>query len=461
MPNLSIFEEYEFVKTASFGEVLDVLAQFHIEVQRFFYETLSENLKKDSYCEWFYKELGEITTEPFFLEFLKEESVVLLRSMIERLSTHNASIELFANIQNYYQEIIRSFHLSSGLFEAQETAISLLEENMLDAVKPSLLVSKKDKKSIQNMSVSEAKLYFRQKNKILLSDILIDSLFQDNYYNVMLNIKEMLEYDKGKNLLPLKKRNFYETIQKIDSFSAKEKLCFYDILKNYDIAGMFYDDIRALRNHSLLTLKKRISKLHQKNYCKILSKIYGVPIYDFREEEYVFLARDLSVPFESERLKAPRSCYYFMSNHKNNGFLENSEYQYGYVDFDISKVLHVSERDSCSDIFSTEENRTFTTFVNRIIEVEDLLYNTLGNSEIQLLNDIGKNGHFVSLRPNVIFSKCYRIPMKILNEAKKWNIPIVLIKARNLSEKKILNTKIESHYVSSSYDESRAIKKRL
>jgi len=221
------------------------------------------------------------------------------------------------------------------------------------------------------MEEEPARKYLKTKASILLSDIIVDDLFQDNYYNVLLNIKELL----ASSLLTEEKYHFYQSVLQIDTMSNKEKLKFYDQYKSQNISDVFYEDIRKIRDKNLEEIKGQLLDLSkcEKNYCSFLSKIYGVSIYNLRESSYYLLVRTLDRPFEEKRSILRRACYSLISNEKTTSFLEELNYRYGYTTFETNKILHVSECDSSSENKVSFLNITGTNYVNRIRNAKELI----------------------------------------------------------------------------------------
>lgn len=141
---------------------------------------------------------------------MESDSIVEFRNNINIIAFRHASVEFFQNILKYYDDILLSYQNDSGLFLCQEEVVHDL--NLILKEKSNLFITEFDKKKMSSMNLEERRSYLVWKNKILISNIIIDSLFEDNYYNVLKNILELLHFQKIKNVLNDDKVLFYQKI---------------------------------------------------------------------------------------------------------------------------------------------------------------------------------------------------------------------------------------------------------
>lgn len=261
-----------------------------------------------------------------------------------------------------------------------------------------------------------------------LSDVIILLLFQDNYYNVILNIKELLRFNKHVSLLSEEKITFYNIILNIDALTSEEKISMYHRLKNSSLNMILYSDIRLLKDKSYDYINS--SLLNFKN-----SSFYeedGAKIYDFRNKEFYMLVRRENK--HQNITKNPSSCYSLISNDgtstiytvgKNyDGFI------YGYFGFNKDNVLHVLETDAYSGRYDGMMGNT-SLYVNRISTPHELISSTNFYNELEITNK--KLGdRYESLMPDYIV--CYDAPREVdIKEAKRLNIPICIVEYKLLS----------------------------
>ena len=95
-----------------------------------------------------------------------------------------------------------------------------------------------------------------------LSEIIIDSLFQENIYNVWFNIREMFRFNNNIQVLSENKEDFYTTILNFDTLSNKDKIKFYNTYRNKNINLMFYEDLRSVKDKSYEFINNLISFFH-------------------------------------------------------------------------------------------------------------------------------------------------------------------------------------------------------
>lgn len=459
----NISKEYQFITDIhNTAELIKVLPTLHIDVQRHFYK-FSSKAKEVVRLSIYAKQgsLGEITKEPFFLSLLEKESMVEFRKALNAFMDQNASIELSNNLIEYYENILKTYNEELGIFQYQEEVLRQLEVYDARTIKTNLIVPRMDLIKINAMNKEERIAYLKIKASILISNVIIDALFEDNYYNVLKNLKEMLSYQ----LITLEKKHieFYQQVLEIDSMSNQEKITFYHKYKKQNIKEKCYDDLRKLKDHMLTNIKNNLYQLQkqQKSYCPILSKLLGVDIYNIRNVPYYLLVRSLNDPFLENVKGIRRACYTLISNEKNSCFQPEYHYQYGYNDFDIQDIAHVFERDSFSEGYSQNNDKTGTNCVNRLIKIEDLLFKSEGINEIQILNKKGEDIDYKPLKPSMLLVY-HLITKRKLLEAKRLNIPLVLVKKSN--KQKAYNYEditLNDIYISNVYEENEELKNRL
>lgn len=139
-----------------------------------------------------------------------------------------------------------------------------------------------------------------------------------------------------------------------------------------------------------------------------------------------------------------RNCYSIISDENSvtyDGRFEN-DILYGYNSFDNNTVIHMSEQDS----FSTDvkdNNDDVSRFVNRIMTAKELVNGSYYYSEIDLANLQDENGKYDAKKPDfiVVYDKVSDIDVI---ESKRLNIPIVIIKLKELKKENKLNTGFNS-----------------
>lgn len=88
------------------------------------------------------------------------------------------------------------------------------------------------------------------------SDYIIDYHFEENYYNVMYDLRELLEFYYAGNIdIPEDRLYLYQQIVNIDMLSSQEKIELHNELKQYNMMEIFYDDMTFARKKVREALK--------------------------------------------------------------------------------------------------------------------------------------------------------------------------------------------------------------
>ena len=128
-----------------------------------------------------------------------------------------------------------------------------------------------------------------------------------------------------------------------------------------------------------------------------------------------------------------RNCYSIIGNENTSSYGNGGSgfINYGYNSFENDRVMHVLEQDS----FSTDTtDGQSSDFVNRIMTSDEIVRASNWYSEIDLVNIKNKNGMYDAKKPDylVYYENSNNIE-EYVEEAKRLNIPIVIIKDTELS----------------------------
>lgn len=263
-----------------------------------------------------------------------------------------------------------------------------------------------------------------------LYEYIVDYLFHDSYQNVYVNLCEILRYtDICHNIKIISEENikFYKMIFELDNWSSDKLLNFFEFYKNEKIYMSFYNDLKIAKTHSYNDIMNNLTDLtlFEPNY-----EINDISVYDLRSIKYKLLVR-------SSRKFEKYSCYYksyysiITSIHNRTFGRENDSlsFDYGYLCADVNKILHVSERDLLSKY--SDEHDCGTLAPNRILNLYSLTEFDSSWSEIQILN-LKDTDNYKCLKPDFIISYSEQIKPKILNEAKRLGIPVVIVNNKSL-----------------------------
>lgn len=384
-----------------------------------------------------------ILNNPKFFDILKNESFIVFRNNINLIEKHNLPEPIERNLKLYYQELIDSYNPDNGLFTQYEEIINNLKRcGILFGERTYILDRNSEKIYVDYLKNKELNVTneYQQLTSYKLSEIVVDALFQDNIYNVFLNIKEMIRYNYklplNEQILDEKKLNFYNLILNIDHISSEEKVKLYNNLKDKNINLMFYEDLRKLKDKSYEIINNQIFKLGNHSPNNILTKKYKVPIYNMEDQEFFMLVR--SEDTHQTTTETKRNCYSIISNDNSVTYGLGSLTIYGYNVLDIDKVLHIYEKDAYSA--DLDDNNAYQkNVINRIMTPEEIVNGSSWYSEIQIINSKSPENEEIYLAKNPDYIVVYNEPSYYdIAESKRLNIPIVIINEKKLEKDKLI-----------------------
>ena len=280
--------------------------------------------------------------------------------------------------------------------------------------------------------------YLKKCQNRKMSNYIIDYHFEENYHNVLIDIKELLRYYYDGNI-KLSKENvdIYEKIIKIDNLSLNEKKELHNNLKTINIKERFYDDMSFARHlvNSAIKNKAISSDTIAKYKDKELSKVYGVDVYNIDNEPFFGIVKtgnhDLDdLPTGHSYSLVGSSCVAVYGNVKNG-----QTYLFDSKDLNPDQIVHVFPYDSFTLFKPFNAVDEPTNRINTLLKPEDIAdISPRAYSEILILEqgkiptDIDKD--IAKLRKLAIY--CIdEITPEAINKAKEENLGIVLVKSRD------------------------------
>lgn len=358
----------------------------------------------------------------------KTESLIDIRSYLYKFQNTNPEFyeKLVVEYKKYIKDILNSYDNNTQIFNLY------FDNSSFD----NYLLTKQLQEKFKNADEVGKIKVLKEETSLKLSEIVVDSIFEDNIYNVKLNLNEIIRYtnDINVNLILSEHLNFYKMILNIDSLSNEEKINLYNNFKDKNVSSMLYDDLKTLKEYSYTSIKNSLTSFNSNSKLKNmdLSKKYGVTIYDLNGEPFYMLVKSMNpisnndnnnfISLEENNSKIERGCYSLIGSDNIDVF--NRKFVYGFNNFNTQNIISVFE----TDCFSQESDEPIlnqnygTTAVNRLMTPSQIV-NGLDSdrqtrySEIQIL---GK------LKPDfiVVFDS---INEMALLESKNLNIPIVII----------------------------------
>ena len=448
---------------------LDIISEFYQNDPRA--ELTIPYLKDriDKYLENGIRFSNRVIKNPAFFEILKSESLLEFRNRINLVEQNCDNPDYIEQkIKQYYEEIINSYQEDSSLFEIYEELINNPDKDLEEttSLKSPYIISRE---FLSRNGRNRKKL--QEEANLKLSEVIVDALFQDNIYNVWINIKELLEYNNSlpENERPVSKKHLelYALILKIDKLSSKIKLKIYNSLKDKNINLMFYHDLRKTKDLAYKKIKEKMINplLHPEYENKEETAKNGVTIYDLRDKEYYMLVRTLNCLYSENQARRYGSSYTLISNNNTSIFTGTGTSEeriiYGYVSFDSDKVEHMFEFDSFSTSFEHKVNNPRDSSIrpNRIATAEKIA-DTPGYSEVILKNQRITENVYSEMKPDFIVV-IDQVDEASIAASKRLNIPIVIIKGqRVIGEVNNMRDETEGYTQSTAKEEERRKKRK-
>ena len=279
--------------------------------------------------------------------------------------------------------------------------------------------------------------YFKRLSENSLSNYIIDYLFEENYHNIIIDVRELLNfYYRGNIVIPKERLEIYDKISNIDLLTVEEKQELFNYLKNFNMIEMFYDDMRIARYIVGEAIKEySLSSETIKQYKdEKLSKQYGVDVYNMNDNFFfgiVKSGRHMADSFptgHSYSLIGHNGLVTFDDPKKSNTFLYDSD------DMNPEQLVHAFPFDSFTFYRPFEHSTNSTKRVNTLLMPDELVNASLSYNELLLLekgtNEVGIESSIPELRRIALY--CLdEIRKQDVEAAKEDNVGIILTNSKN------------------------------
>lgn len=297
--------------------------------------------------------------------------------------------------------------------------------------------------------------YFKRLSENSLSNYIIDYLFEENYHNIIIDVRELLNfYYRGNIVISKERLEIYDKISNIDLLTVEEKQELFNYLKNFNMIEMFYDDMRMARYIVGEAIKEySLSSETIKQYKdEKLSKQYGVDVYNMNDNFFfgiVKSGRHMADSFptgHSYSLIGHNGLVTFDDPKKSSTFLYDSD------DMNPEQLVHAFPFDSFTFYRPFEHSTNSTKRVNTLLMPDELVNVSLSYNELLLLekgtNEVGIEASIPELKRIALY--CLdEIRTQDVDEAKQNNVGIILIDSKRYEQE---NKKIESLFEHDFYD---------
>lgn len=230
-----------------------------------------------------------------------------------------------------------------------------------------------------------------------ISNYIIDYHFEENYYNVMYDLKELLDFYYAGNITISKDRvDLYTSILNIDDLTISEKKELHSKLKKINMIEMFYDDMAIARKIVRTSIKESaVSKEQLLKYKDDeLSKEYGVDVYRIDNEPFFALVK--SGRKLSDTLPTGHS-FSIVGNNAVGVFGDVSDHTtfvYDSDDLNSDQIVHVFPQDSFTYYKPFEASKDATRRVEPLLMVDELIDETRTYNELLILEKGKKSTDF-------------------------------------------------------------------
>ena len=272
------------------------------------------------------------------------------------------------------------------------------------------------------------------------SDYIIDYHFEENYYNVMYDLKELLEFYYAGNIdIPEDRLYLYQQIVNIDMLSSQEKIELHNELKQYNMMEIFYDDMsfarkqvrKAIKDYSMV--KEELVKFKDEE----LSNEYGVDVYNIEDNPFFAIVksninREDNLPVGHSYSLVGNGCISVFGTPKYN-----DTYVYDSSDLNPEQIVHVFPRDSFTMYKPFSFTSNATDRVEQLMMPDELLYNKRTYNEILILEHGRTQTDIDSRIPKLKKIALYcvdQITAKDVETAKIQGIGIMLINSKKYNK---------------------------
>lgn len=292
--------------------------------------------------------------------------------------------------------------------------------------------------------------YLRNLNERMLSNYIVDFLFEENYHNVMIDVRELLNfYYNGNIALPIERVEIYEKISNIDYLPSEEKKELFMYLKNFNIIEMFYDDMRFARDIVAEAIKEYslTASTLEKYKNKELSEKYGVDVYDINDDSFFGIVKTRThqqdeLPTGHSYSLVGNGCIAVFGDVKDSDtFLYDAE------DMNTQQLVHAFPFDSFTYYHPLEASYNSTRRINTLMMPEELLHEATSYTELLLL-ERGKTktdiDNFIPQLKRIALYCIDEIRNQDIEKAKANNVGIILVSSSKYAKKSELMYKFQT-----------------
>ena len=295
------------------------------------------------------------------------------------------------------------------------------------------------------------------------SDYIIDYHFEENYYNIMYDLRELLDFYYAGNIsIPEDRLYLYQQIANIDNLSGQEKVELHKKLKNYNMMEVFYDDMAFARKKVREALKDYAMVRDELESYKDdeLSQEYGVDVYNIEDNPFFALVKsgiraDDKLPVGHSYSLVGNGCISIFGNVN-----DSDTFVYDSSDLNPEQVVHIFPRDSYTMYRPFSFTDKATTRVEQLIMPDEMLYESKLYNEILILEQGREQTDIDSRIPKLKRIALYcvdQITSKDVEVAKVHNVGIMLINSKKFNKGIEMPASVYRHFGRDNYHEYKYI----
>ena len=272
------------------------------------------------------------------------------------------------------------------------------------------------------------------------SDYIIDYHFEENYYNIMYDLRELLDFYYAGNIsIPEDRLYLYQQIANIDNLSGQEKVELHKKLKNYNMMELFYDDMtfarkmvrEALKDYAMVKEELETYKDDEK------SDEYGVDVYSIEDNPFFALVKsgvrmEDNLPTGHSYSLIGNGCIAVFGN-----LNDSNTFVYDASDLNPEQVVHIYPTDSYTMYKPFEFSEDVTRRIEQLIMPDEMLYESKLYNELLILEQGKKQSDIDSRIPKLKKIALYcvdEITSKDVEIAKIHGVGIMLVNSKKYNK---------------------------
>lgn len=272
------------------------------------------------------------------------------------------------------------------------------------------------------------------------SDYIIDYHFEENYYNIIYDLRELLDfYYAGNIVIPEDRLYLYQQIVNIDKLSDQEKIELHSMLKKYNMMEVFYDDMTFARNRVRETLKDYAMVKEELETYKDDEKSdeYGVDVYSIEDNPFFALVKsgvrmEDNLPTGHSYSLVGNGCIAVFGN-----LNDSNTFVYDASDLNPEQVVHIYPTDSYTMYKPFEFSEDVTRRIEQLIMPDEMLYESKLYNELLILEQGKKQSDIDSRIPKLKKIALYcvdEITSKDVEIAKIHGVGIMLVNSKKYNK---------------------------